>query len=313
MLAIAAIPIHNFIMHIDSIDVGRVTIVKSVDLVPDEKMKSTIQKILNKEIDWPLQELITRSFGGRALSIVKILTPTSDLRTDAQKATEDALNVLRFYLCNLSKNSPIYYKMYMGMEGTTFTGLTIAMTIDDREQISTNSSRVGYMYSYQIDAEILAKMQELHLEKINKILQKPSDKLSAFERSFLTALSFYGESLNEYSVRNAFIGMVTALESLLVANEAKAPILAERIALITSKDADKRKTIYENVRRLYEKRNNLIHEGKNDVNEDDLYNVSRVAFRVMVALLEHIDKIVDKPALKKTLSDLKFSAPEFAP
>ncbi len=251
-------------------------------------------------------------FENHSIAIVEINKDNDkQAQEEAEKTIDHSLNVLRFYLSYLSEHDPIFYSMFMGREGTTFTGLTAALAFRSDGTSYFSSKRIGHIFGFEVNKNVMHQIRKSYFDKLNKLLLKHEETLSPFEKSLLTSIDFYGYAMNEYNLRNKFISFMISLESLLLDQRENKGMLAERVALIIENDAAQREEVAKLVRDMYDIRSDIVHEGKDEVTEADIRHVSQIVFHVILTLLSFADKVNDKKMLRSRLAMLKFRSPKF--
>jgi hypothetical protein len=113
--------------------------------------------------------------------------------------------------------------------------------------------------------------------------------------------------MNEYAIQNAFVAFFIALESILLKEDewSKSQRLQEFIDTILRYDKQQDPSLGDKVKGLYKIRSELIHQGKDRVTQDDLYELSQIAFRCIISLLKLSDKFQDKSQLRVWLNNEK--------
>jgi hypothetical protein len=312
------VPIRNLQIYRD-IKIGHVLFIKSAESVDkDQPYYSKIQEMISiKEEDKTLPESFLNAKKAFRECTLAVYTSSNDdnqdAREDAQKNIERSLDVLRFYLSRtMVPVDPIFHNMFMAMEGLAYTGLTVALGVKPDGSTHTQYARTGYVSRYEITEEIMGRIEERNLDELNKILLKPDESRSPFEKSLLTSIDFYGNGMNEYNYRNRFVSFIISLESLLLGERGRKAVLAERAALILGPNSETRQCIEDRISYLYDIRSKIVHEGKDDeVTLQNIRLLSSTVFEIIVKLINYTSKINDKPALKKEVKKLKYSGPAF--
>jgi hypothetical protein len=308
-------PIENLVMTIRKLEVGNVTFYKTYRSIKNQRLARIIdleRKDTPSKLIFDFYSDIIERLSDRVVATVQIDNPDSKA---AEKIAiieiEHALNILRFYLRRLTTLDPYSYLMLIGMVGTISTNTTMLARIGEDGKFSMSSTRMGYLYNYNLNKESCAIMKKYNFNDLHKVFLKPEGKRSPFEKSILTAIDFFGMAMNEQMFRNAFVSFVIALESLLLRREAKAAVLAERIALILGENASRRLSLFRRTHELYEVRSDIVHEGKDNVTQDHLYNISGLAFDTIAKLIPFATKFNDKKELQNYLNQLKYNGPRF--
>jgi hypothetical protein len=312
------VPIRNLKLY-RQIKIGNVLFIKSAKSVKkDQPYYNQIKEMISiKEEDKKLlpEGLLHAKKSFRDCSLAVYTSDhdeNKEAREDAQKNIECSLNVLRFYLSRtMGTIDPIFLNIFMAMEGLAYTGFTVALGIRPDGTTHTQAARTGYVRSYEITAEIMREIKKRNLDKLNKILLKPEEKRSPFEKNLLTSIDFYGNGMNEYTFRNRFVSFMISLESLLLVEREVRAVLAERAAMILGISSDGRKRIDKRISDLYEIRSKIVHEGKDEVTLNDIRSLSSTVFEIILKLINYSSNINDKYELRQEVNKLKYSATAF--
>jgi hypothetical protein len=185
------LPIDNLTMHIPRFRIGDVLFVDSFDHIEQASAKNLIEQIMkSKEENSEVLFIHKPYFEGRRMSIVESnINDNKQANEFAFHIVEEALNVLRFYVNGLYKRNPIYFRMYVGIVGTTYTARVGFVNVSSTGSFSLHFERQGQMYNYHIDDELVSDMRLHHYEKLDDILRKSPDSRSNFESSILAAIT----------------------------------------------------------------------------------------------------------------------------
>lgn len=308
-------PIRNLDMKVRKLQVGNVIFYSSPLGIIDSDVRKRMKNIVKGSKVAGMQKWYSRineKTKDKAVAYVPVESGKKLSREQAISEIELALNVLRFYLRGITSLDQSEYRMHIGMEGTTPSDTTLIMLFTEDGGFSTYSERFGYVHRYTLDKAAIRSMKRNRLKELNEILTKPEDKRSVFERSILTSIGFFGSAMNETVYRNALVDFIISLESLLLGDrETKGASLAERVALILGNNSTERLRIFKTIHDIYALRSNIVHEGKDKVNKDDLYEISRTGFQTIVKLIPQASTILDKKELREIVNNLKYSAPKF--
>lgn len=206
------IPISNLNLQVRYVRIGSVFFTKY-----NPKSKARHLAIINKQFGKKKGDPFTTGLQNKVVAVVKVKASDEIHAKNLGKLeVERALNVLRFYLIYASKNNPIRYSMYMGIEGTTFSGRSTSIAVNRKGTISGTFGSTGALFPYNIDKNIVRDFGKTSLSRMNKIMQKDKEKLTQFEKLLLTAVDFYGSGMNELTHLNTFIYFIISLESLVL-------------------------------------------------------------------------------------------------
>src|SRR3989442_3428234 len=294
-------------MHVDRVDVGNVTFINSPENIIEPTARKAMDKILGTQSEaenaWHYH--MKERFDKHTIAIVAVdENDKAKAEAIAEKVIEQALNVLRFYLSGLSENNPFFYKMFVGIEGTTYTGLTTLLVVDEQQKkVTYQSSRRGTLYGYELDQSTLDKMKDLHFEYVGEILHKPEKQRRPLENNLITAIDFFGAAMNAVEPRNSFINFIISLESALLTRHErkKAQNISKWIILLFLTPSIKRRRLFEKVSGYYKIRSDIIHEGIDNVDEDSLYGLFYFTFQILIQLVPYTGLVDDKSKLRRKL------------
>ncbi|UVS69098.1 HEPN domain-containing protein [Nitrososphaera viennensis] len=297
-------------MKIDRLQVGNVTFVRSHSQIPEDTLaqKAFSKLMATTPDDLNLFECMLKDkFTKCAIAVIDV---EADDEKTAEEVSEDeiekALNVLRFYLAGLSENDPFFYKMFIGIEGITNTGLTATVIIDDDNQkFFFSSSRKGAHRGYELDSTKYQKMLDFHFERVSAILATPEDSRSQMENSILTSIIFFGSGMNERLLRNTFVSFVIALESCLLrrCEKDKSGNIANGMCAMLQIKPEYRRAIHEKVESYYDIRSDIVHEGVDNVVEGMVFEICYLTFNTIMRLVAHSKEIKDKDELRKKIRE----------
>ena len=135
-------------------------------------------------------------------------------------------------------------------------------------------------------------------------------KISEFEKAILDSLNYYGQGMNLRDEGTSFLNFITSLEIILTNTwEPQKGLLAERVALLIGENSDHRIEIFDEIERLYELRNNLIHNGINKIKYSDITILSYILFQTLIILIQMTKTIRSISELKNKFNKLKFNSP----
>jgi hypothetical protein len=302
------IPIDGLQLKGRAFKIGLVTFINFQSLRTSTELKAIYSALTKPRLGTTLQAL-----SGKVIVAVKVKAVDGiQAEIKGVKQAERALDILRFYFRALSPNNPILYKMYMGLKGTTFVGRSHIISIDSSGGISTSSAAKGALFPYVIDSAFRKAIRKTSFRRIDQIVKKDENEQTPFEKLLLVSMHLFGSGMNEIQDSNRFINFIIALESLVLRE--KEPIkglLAERIALILTKQARSRLFYFQQMTRLYQLRSDLVHRGINGITEADVNQISAYAFVVLDKLMKSSNRINDIGKLVEKLKEIKFGGPAF--
>jgi hypothetical protein len=81
------------------------------------------------------------------------------------------------------------------------------------------------------------------------------------------------------------------------------------VALLIGETPDHRIEVFDEIERLYELRNNLIHNGINEIKHSDITILSYILFQTLILLIPMTKTICSISELKNKFNILKFNSP----
>jgi hypothetical protein len=304
MKATFYMPIIGLNMEMPDVEVGNVRFLKSYKTITDQSLMKVIDIFISpKSNTMPNQSSYMEALlRNNPIAIVQV-NKTSDAETAAELEVERSLNVLRFYLSGRSGIDPFAHRMYMWIAGVPYTGMATFFSVDEiSKQVSTSSSTRGAVFPYEFRLKTLENMKEVHFEVMNKILQKPPNQRTPLEKNIVTAVDFFGAGLHELRRRNSFLNFVISLEAALVGrSEKKAQKLAAWIGELLQLKRDNRGKLFSRISAYYNIRSDIVHEGIDNVKQNDIYGIWSLAFRTIARLVPYTEKATDRNELRKIL------------
>lgn len=125
------------------------------------------------------------------------------------------------------------------------------------------------------------------LNALSTIAQK--DNNTELEKRVIRATALYSASKSSYKLEIRFLVLVSACESLLLSEKEKDYIawkLSEKTAFLICENGADRLRLFERMKKLYNKRSKLVHEGKEDINYENVKELESVFYQLIVKLLE---------------------------
>lgn len=143
------------------------------------------------------------------------------------------------------------------------------------------------------------------LNRLSIIIQKTNP--NELEKRIIRATRLFGASKSSYKLEIRFLVLVSACESLLLSEKEKDYIawkLSEKTAFLISENGTERLRLFERMKKLYNKRSKLVHEGKEDINYENVKELESVFYRLIIKLLELSAKYTCMPQNSGNLGDV---------
>ncbi len=156
------LPIANLILKIPPLQIGRVNFALMNSGLLDNTLSALSQinetslspEKVKLHFTKTASELLQTRYLNKAVASVTVEAADKDIAIQhAEEEIEHALNALRFYGRAVMKNDARLYKMFIGAEGTIFTGNCTPICLRPKEQFSLSSKGTGYSYPYEIECE----------------------------------------------------------------------------------------------------------------------------------------------------------------
>jgi len=273
----------------------------------NSRIKSPGVKAQSEEI---FRERLTPDYDGKAVALVKTkAVDTARVIESAIEKAETVLNVLRFYSRGVIRNDARAYRMYIGLKGTVSTGRTYGVAFRGSDEYTMSTENTGYLYELELGEKEISSMRRDSFKRLHEILSKEIDQRTAFENLIINSVNLFGRAMNNPDTVNAFVSIVVALESVLLKKgEPMKTLLAERVALLLGESFEERMFYFNQMSRLYQIRNDIVHRGFVDVTESDLALLSLFAYRVLVRLISDSSRVNDIGKLVEEFNVLKFGS-----
>lgn len=313
------IPLINITISKKYLTIGNVKIYKFNEF----RKKSALKKLKNiifknsiyskeqKEKQFQDRKHFFDKFKDKYVAEIKVKGTKKESPRIALRKVRNALSILKLYNYMNDK----FYKRFFGIEGEIVSGFPRLTFSYNDKQFNMSASSIGSNYKFEIDKDRLKFMKNNCFKKLSLLLKK--ENLTDFEKRILTSIYWYSETFDiaeselkkdkiEYlkrsqeikneiesiDVSEGFLKQVIALECLLLfERESKQINLSERCAFILSKKYLDRKQIKTYVKRIYDLRSKIVHEGNTVVSNKDLLNLTNFVQNVLITIIKRKDKL----------------------
>ncbi len=291
----AVVPIENLVLSgLEEFTVGKVHFRPYSKVAPSIKQKLA-QALSNKSntqreaTDQIYEEAVLPHYSNSPTCAEVILDAEQNRVTEMVNSEVDAsLNLLRCYTHLLFSREA---RAFIGLKGAVLgnTRPCISFT-EDNFYISLEN--VGMLMPYTVTPTVLEHLvQNYAFNELSAVLKKPELDRTQLERVIVTAIRWLGRSVNASGVPEQVLSLAIALERLMIPDNeqgGKADSLALRLAFLVSSNADERMSIYEQGKKLYRLRSDVVHDGKISVAIDDLQNLERYSCLALVKMAQHL-------------------------
>ncbi len=164
----------------------------------------------------------------------------------------------------------------------------------------------GPIHDLIVSNKFLDHMEKNGLFKASRIYEKK--KNTDFEKTIITGIHWFVDSLKQREVKNQFLSLIITLEILLTPSSGN-PIsnsIAEAIAIILESNLENRKQIKNTTKKLYNKRNSIVHGRISDMPTlQDLKELRKIASLLILWTIFRSEDFEKKDALLEYIEDCK--------
>ena len=295
------VPIVNLELEMKDLQIGKVRFHRfenPEEVALFEKITGAYQKFqkrsagkLPERIPAPLilelQKIVEKNFIGRVCAEVKTSAVDNERAQEiGMQLLNLALDVLCFYKFNRNFRDDAFAGDRFGIQGELHQD-TQDLILFAETGISFPRKLTGFTAPFAIANSALADLRTDGIDVLSEILNRDETERTSFEKDLTTSIRFIGLSSRDEHVANAFVNGVISLEALLLDDhESIIDNLAERVAFIIGKNAAERNLYFDEMRRLYKIRCDIVHSGNSDVKYSDLSILRRsVNYVCLVSLL----------------------------
>ena len=212
------------------------------------------------------------------------------VREQALRQTPDILSILNLYLG--SSRHRTYQRIgVLGQPTVARHRFVFAQT----PPIGEDWSMTKFSYSrefaparfYEIDEEMVQNWKQHGLDKVVECIESVDCNSGSVESRMRRAVIWYSRALNAYSEDEQFVGLATALESLLVADDNIDSItqrLADEVSMLLGGDFQNRQCIKKQMKDLYNLRGRVVHAGM-PVSQENLFSLDGIVANTIIAFI----------------------------
>ncbi len=285
------IPVENIKIYKD-IKIGNVKLFT----FNNEKLINTKEKYLKSHAsDFMVNNF--ENYLNKVFAEVKVITIKKYAKILAIKEINLALNCLKLFIHQDNAS--------FGINGNFFTNVDrFYLLYSDFNDWLLSDGYLGQLIPFNLDEESFKFMKQNGFDKLNDLLIK---KNSAYETRILNSIFWFGEALSLYidikedlienkkhenlehfKFGEKVIKLCTALESILTFDKEE-PIrenISERAALILGKEYSDRINIKRNIKRIYDIRSSIVHNGDVFVSKYYVKYLSDVVRYILYKLID---------------------------
>ena len=238
-----------------------------------------------------LDELVLKSFSNRVCADIKV---KSEVEKSFQKAlyeVNQVLNLLKCYIPLLfSPGSKVQIGIY-GDHNNLSAGLRSFISIYQNGGFHCSTERFGELEPYKITPDILTYLKEnCYLDLLGNILAKEANSREDLENRIINAMRWIGTGIQSGNDCDKILMFVIAIECLLnqKKDESISSAIAERCAFLLSEEPDRRIKNDEKVKRLYDIRSKIVHEGLTDITAEDVGSAQWLAISCLFGICHRL-------------------------
>jgi hypothetical protein len=240
------------------------------------------------------EDVVKKMQGDSRYPTVSItLVQSSDLDKAEElgiQATDQALNVLRFYL-------PSFRGMIRGKELKEVKRAIMIANITNKTQYAEKMELCNFVDPLNsdeiIDHDAVLTLRSHRFDVIHRLLNKPITELSPLQRDILNATYWIGNAAKDVINTDKLIKYVIALDTLLSQDRRdKSEVVAKRFTAIVNQKSPEDKVIenYRKIKNYYELRNDIVHAGHRYIDGSILQEFMMLVFNLVYDLLFYVDK-----------------------
>jgi hypothetical protein len=207
----------------------------------------------------------------------------------AIQATDQALNVLRFY-------TPSFRGTIKGEELKEVKRSILIANITDKMNYSVKMELCNSVDPLNpddiIDYNTILILRNHRLGIIHGLLSKPITELSPLQRDILNAVYWIGNAAKDAISTDKLIKYVIALDTLLSQDRRdKSEVIAKRFTSIVNHNSPEKKVIedYRKIKNYYMLRNDVVHAGYRYIDSNILEEIMKLVFILVYDLLRYVD------------------------
>jgi hypothetical protein len=202
-----------------------------------------------------------------------------------QERIREVLHALRFF------GSFVYPRRHHAMidfAGYVYCGRNVFLRLVAGKQAGLNLQNTGYLLPYELVGERLQHLENVGLHIVGDILSKQQGERTPLERSCINAITWISRALEDDVADSRFLKLCIALESILLRRDDQPyrQIMAERVAFILGQDLDGRLIVARDIKKIYDIRSSIVHEGHSEGLEEWLGKTEFYATRTVLRFIQ---------------------------
>jgi len=201
-----------------------------------------------------------------------------------------AVSALNLYLASTRRRASAYQTIgVLGQPMATRCQLVLKRT----PPIGDDSGQARYSYwerppvgrPYEVGPTMVEEWKKRGLDKVLQSLQSLDAPPGSVERRICDAVIWYSRAVNAQTEDEQYVGLTTALESLLIADEDVRSIsqrLADAVSFLIGAGYENRACLQKRVKDLYKVRCDIVHSGV-PVSRENLFTLDDVVTSTILA------------------------------
>jgi hypothetical protein len=146
------------------------------------------------------------------------------------------------------------------------------------QQVMVHVDRFGPDYPFTIDSSVVQKLRQFGFVHMLTIQINPTST-DEVVRSVQKAIYWFSEGVRSIVRASKFVYYMFCVEVLLAdKGDSLSYKLATRLASLIGKEKQDRLIVYSRFKKLYNLRNSIVHEGFDDIPEEDVNDIRLYAF-----------------------------------
>ncbi|OKY78305.1 MAG: hypothetical protein BTN85_0793 [Candidatus Methanohalarchaeum thermophilum] len=255
------------------------------------------------EISEMANDRVKDYYEGAAVAIIDIRRGSyNKAMEDSKKVLNEVVDILYFF-----KNF-LYSESLRPMIGLTdnLAGLQSFFAINKKDQgLSSRQERKGALASYRL-GQLFDKFDQSLIESVKSCFVNSGGIQNRVER----CIHWVGKAERAESEEDEFIMYIIALESLLGNEKTNITFnLSKRVSFILGEDLEDRNEVFDSVKKVYDKRGDLVHGEDTELTKKDLLKASHFVRNTALYLADNLEKYDDFGDLDKKIKSRFFSLP----
>lgn len=202
----------------------------------------------------------------------------------------EAIDILRLYFTNWQG----HIRTQIGRKGelALFTEEFLSFNKDEVFR-SSGWAGAGYPIPCEINQNILDIFEFYKFSKVDTILNKATEKRNAFEKRLIEAIRWFGYGVVSPNNNHRIIMYITALETILGTKDTEtykdksiSDAIGEKGAFILGYNCETRFDIKNRLKRLYDYRSKILHQGKLEDDEVKVAELEKLTSGILLRLID---------------------------